>query len=277
MRCTFRIFWPIVVLSVILFANGCSSEAIEALKQENAELRDEIKALETEYEQQVIKNGNLENDNKTLEEKADMRVREYEQLQKKLEQLEQAMDQRNQFTDYTFSQELDAEVALYQEEINKLLKVVEIEDYRIEAGYLLNMFNPMFIQEGNRLSGFEAVSVTKEENEVSRAYNYFIEFKGEFEVDGRIFINQVGSGYVFCTNAEDLFNAPHTYVDRINKNLCFTIKNIEDIEHAVGEELTNMKEEEPLALSAVFSNYKFNFVPETDVQDQATFVRLTGD
>ncbi|WP_391203849.1 hypothetical protein [Psychrobacillus sp. L4] len=240
-----KYLYVIIILS-ILNMSGCSNDGSENdLKQENEQLKKENAKLSVAKEE-------LELDLKiaTLE-----TSRKNDQLTSKITSLQ-------------FDNERQKEL------INRYQKVFEfpISNNRTIAD-ALSIFSPDHVKTNNQIANL-IVSDVKTET-INDATAYFIKFKGEFEVKGSII--RGGSDYSFIVK-ENLETMPHTLWEFEKGVIFFDIRNDEDLRKSLGDKLDDLPEDGQLNIVAVFKNYSYNEIPESDsFPSYAEFVRLVSE
>ncbi|MDF2535558.1 MAG: hypothetical protein K0R18_1717 [Bacillales bacterium] len=145
---------------------------------------------------------------------------------------------------------------------------VEIKNNLVKP---LSIFSPEYIKKGDKIAGLTVSDFYSKEN-VNGSKNYKIDFAGEFTVKGTIVPNKIGEGFGFAFMIDkNLEKLPHTLQEY--EGVYFTIKNGEDLIKALGEKL-KITPFNKLEIEAVFKNYTYNYVPETDIHNAAEFVSL---
>jgi outer membrane murein-binding lipoprotein Lpp len=258
--------WLLLVLIVLMMTpliTGCNSKAeLTNLQQQNDELQDKISQLQK-------KNESLEQIQEQYTLDMERNNEEISSLTNQIDQLE-ARQELALFNDEHKFQLAKGEVELYRNYIKKLKNGSQPE----QGTNILNMYNPAYIEKGDKIADFRVESV-KKESSVSNSNSYFIDFSGEFTVKGRIGLNQVSSTkYYFCVAEADISKLPHTFEQRQSKRLCFLINNEEAFEQAFSEKLETVDFDSEATAEITFTDYNFLFVPETDVMSRADFKAL---
>jgi hypothetical protein len=145
-------------------------------------------------------------------------------------------------------------------------------DLKNELGNSFGVFSPEYSKKGDKVAGHTVTDVYSKENS-NGSKNYKIDFSGEFVAKGTIIANLIGGGFT-VTIENNLEKLPHTLqeFERVN----FTIKNDDDLRKALAENNISFTSFYNLEIEAVFKNYTYNYVPETNVQNAAEFVRLNS-
>lgn len=138
----------------------------------------------------------------------------------------------------------------------------------------LSIFSPEKVQKGSQVAGLTVLDIKKEP--ANGATSYFVDFTGEFEVIGSIIHNQVGGSKYSIMVEEKLVKLPHSLHEFEQRGIFFYVENDEELEKAMGEKLDNLSHTEKLKITAIFKNYSYNYVPESDVSNSAEFVRLAS-
>ncbi|MGM8215651.1 hypothetical protein ACLIA0_08740 [Bacillaceae bacterium W0354] len=161
----------------------------------------------------------------------------------------------------------------YEDTINAYQHVFQqISDTSNVLTEQFSIFSLENIKQGDSVAGLTVSNVTKEERDSNNSY--FIGFDGEFEVSGSVIINQVSGGKYAILVSENLHSIPHTINDYERGVVYFTISNSEALEEVMGEELKELDDFNSVEINAVFRDFSYNYVPETDVSNSAEFIRL---
>lgn len=242
-----KFVYPIIILS-ILSVSGCSNNGSEnALKKENEQLR-------IENEKLSVANEELENDLKIINIETS---RKNEKLNNEISSLQAGNESQ-------------------MEIINRYQNVLEfpLSSNRTIAD-TLSIFSPGQVDIGNRIAGL--IVSDKKEEPINDATSYHVKFTGEFEVTGSIFHSiSGGSKYSFIVT-ENLETMPHTLNEFERGSIYFNIENEDDLLKSLGDQLTKLPEDGQLDIVAVFKNFSYNYVPETDFPNFAEFVRLVEE
>lgn len=134
----------------------------------------------------------------------------------------------------------------------------------------LSIFSPDYTKKGDKIAGLTVSNFYSKDNS-DGSKNYKIDFNGEFVVKGMIVPNMIGGGYTIEIK-NNLEKLPHTF--REFEGINFTIKNNDEIRKALFDKYVNLTTFYNLEIEAVFKNYTYNYVPGTDAQNSAEFVRL---
>ena len=237
------------IILLIWIASGCSNdEAEEELKKEIEQLKQENASLSVVKEDLEL----------------DLKIANAELSRK-----------NDQLTSQITSLQMDLE--MHKELINRYEKVFEfpLSSNRTIAD-TLSIFSPNQVKTDSEIAGL-IVSERKKED-VNDTTGYFIKFTGEFKVRGSI-IHDTGSEneYSFIVK-ENLETMPHTLEQFEKGTIYFDIANDEDLRKALDNILDELSEEDQLDIVAVFKNYSYNEVPETDfLPSHAEFVRVVSE
>ena len=242
-----KYLYPIFILS-ILSLSGCSNNGSEnELKKENDQLKVENESLSAAKEE-------LELDLKILN-------------------LETA--RKNEW--------LNNDITSLQTGNENQLKIIERYQKAFEFSLSnnrtiadsLSIFSPDQVTTGSQIAGL--IVSDKKEEAVNDALSYHVKFNGEFEVRGTIFHDVSGEHEYSFKITENLETMPHTLSEFETGNIYFDIANDEDLLKSVGDQLATLPGDGQLDVVAVFKNYSYNYVPETDFRSVAEFVRLTSE
>lgn len=129
-----------------------------------------------------------------------------------------------------------------------------------------SIFSPEHTKKGDKIAGL-FVSDVKSKMSASGTASYHVNFTGEFEVKGKIITNEADGGYT-CIIEENLEKIPHSLQEF--EGLHFNILNENEFKKSLGDKIDQL----PIEIVAVFKNYSYNHVPETDWGNEAEFVRL---
>jgi len=160
--------------------------------------------------------------------------------------------------------------------INRYQKALElpISNNRTIAN-TISIFSPEQVTVGSQVAGL-IVSDNKEEA-VNDVFSYHVKFNGEFEVRGTIFNDVSGENEYSFMVTKNLETMPHTLSEFETGNIYFDIANVDHLLKSIGDQLATLPEDGKLDIVAVFKDYSYIYVPETDYRSVAEFVRLTEE
>lgn len=139
----------------------------------------------------------------------------------------------------------------------------------------LSIFSLERVKKGSQIAGLKVSDIKKET--ANDSTSYFVKFTGEFAVKGTIFHDVIGgSQYTFVVN-ENLERIPHTIEQFERGSVYFEITNEEEFYKLLSDKLEKIPENGELIIEAVFKNYSYSYVPETDFPSFAEFVRLVAE
>ncbi|WP_391117275.1 hypothetical protein [Psychrobacillus sp. L3] len=236
----------VIIILTILNMSGCSNnESENDIKQENEQLKKENAKLSAAKEELEL----------------DVKIASLE-ASRKNDQL------TNKITTLQFENERQKDL------INRYQMVFEfpISNNRTIAD-TLSIFSPDQVEIDNQIADLIVSDINTEA--INDATAYFIKFTGEFEVKGSII--RGGSDYSFIVN-ENLETMPHTFWQFEKGGIFFDIRNDEDLRRSLGDKLDALPEDGQLDIVAVFTNYSYNEIPESDsFPSYAEFVRLVSE
>ncbi len=242
-----KYLYPIIILA-ILSVSGCSNNGSENdLKNENEQLRQENETLSLAKEELEI----------------DLKILNLESSRKN-EWL------NNEITSLQVGNESQMEI------INRYQKAFEfpVSSNRTIAD-TLSIFSPDQVEIDSYIAGL--IVSDKNEEAINDATSYHVKFAGEFEVRGYIFHDVSGENEYSFKVTENLVGMPHTLLEFERGSINFDVTNDQDLLIAVGDQLDTLPENGQLDIVAVFKNYSYNYVPETDFPSDAEFVRLPSE
>lgn len=240
--------YPIIILS-ILSLSGCSTNGAEDdLKIENEKLKQENELLSVVKEE-------LEIDLKILNLES---TRKNEKLNNKINSLQATNDN-------------------HLEIIDRYQKAFEFPlTNNLTIANSLSIFSPEQVKINSQIAGL-IVSDRKEET-VNGATSYHVKFTGDFEVKGSIFYGVSGAKEYSFIVKENLEKMPHTLWEFENGRIYFDVINDADLLKSVGDKLDTLPEDGKLDIVAIFKNYSYNNLPESDsLSNGAEFVRLAEE
>lgn len=240
--------YPIIILS-ILNLSGCSSNGSEDdLKKENEQLKQENEVLSVVKEE-------LEFDLKILNLES---TRNDERLNNKITLLQATNESQLEIIDR------------YQKAFEFSLP------NNLTIANTLSIFSPEQVKIDSQIAGL-IVSDRKEET-ANDATSYHVKFTGDFEVKGSIFHGVSGAREYSFIVKENLETMPHTLWEFENGRIYFDVINDADLLKSVGDKLDTLPEDGKLDIVAIFKNYSYNYLPESDsLSNGAEFVRLAEE
>ncbi|GAA0327470.1 hypothetical protein GCM10008967_17470 [Bacillus carboniphilus] len=248
-----------IILFMLLFMAGCSNEELESQIEQ---LKGEAKEIKNEKELLQLEVIELE-----------------EQLTRKKEEKNTLKQELEAFSSQNGS--LEGALDIYSELLNE--SEVEfkgvLEAIRNEVGVEklkeLKIFSPENIVVGEQVGDFLVTSVKNEEG-VTGETNYFVQFQGEFEIEGELIANQGASGYLFLVDAKEFLKFPQT-IEHLSSpyKISFKVANTEFLLEEVGDQIEEVDLTfDSFPLRAIFTDYSFNYVPYTDIRSSAMLKKV---
>lgn len=134
------------------------------------------------------------------------------------------------------------------------------------------IFDPETIKEGDIVSGLMVKDINRASPE-----KVDIQFEGYFVITGKLVPNLIG-GTMLSFNSQELYKVPHsTYEMKYynGRGTYFHITNEQDVKKAISAKFENFKDETyHLHMTAVFSDFHYYYLPQTDVSSFARFEKI---
>ncbi|OEH93639.1 hypothetical protein [Bacillus solimangrovi] len=241
-----------LLLSIILLViTGCNNN-IDQLSKENEQLKLENQELNSKNLK--LLSENKEKDSKIQELHTELEIKE---IKSKI-LIEKQLEEHNRII----------------EELTALVDTELTEKYGI--------FNRETINSGDKVSGLTVIDVKKEKQDTGNT-NYFVNFNGQFELKGSVYYSQLHDDYIFRVNTDSTNKIPHTLYnilafrieneDRLKKALGNKIDNLDKLEK-LGPEENVSKLESEVPIKAVFEDFSYVYIPESDAISSAKFVKV---
>jgi cell division protein FtsB len=168
----------------------------------------------------------------------------------------------NEISSLQATNEINKEtIAKYQKSFEHIQS--EIKNELVDS---LSIFSPENTKKGDKIAGLTVSDLNSKESS-NGTKSYHVNFTGEFQINGKLYINEADGGYTLVVE-ENLEKLPHSLQEF--EGLSFNVTNDDELKKALGDKLDKL----PLDIVGVFKNYSYNYVPETDWGNAAEFVRL---
>ena len=137
----------------------------------------------------------------------------------------------------------------------------------------LSIFSPEQVKIDNQIAGL--IVSDKKVAVINDTTSYHVKFTGEFEVTGFIYHDMSGENEYSFIVTENLETIPHTIWEFEKGSIYFDVTNDEDLLKSIGNKLDTLPEGGKLNIVALFKNYSYNYLPESDsLSSEAEFVKL---
>lgn len=264
----------IILLLFPLVLGGCTYKGEETLEQQVLDLQSKLEQLLEEneaYKSEIdILNNEIKDNNRRYKEL-------FEAFSQKV--LEQKVDENT-------TQELGVKIANleigFKNELDR--KREQLWQYRtilhnnkeelkeiIKPDYILNMFDSIFIKEGDEIAGL--IVVKKDVgpmDEYNRPIYEDIEFCGEFEVKGNIYYDQDSNLVKLRINRSELIKIPIPYYTFDMEALDITVLNGDKLIVSTGKRYNDNIE-----VTATYSGFRYYGKVEAEKMIDTTFIKLS--
>lgn len=272
-----KFYLTLVILLLLSFILGsCSNKDKETVNQQVQDLQSELGKLKSENDGYKLEidtlTNEIENSNKKYNEL-------YSGFSKNiLEKLELENEMQNLNDEIL---RLEGNIIGLKNELN--IKIEQLWQYEkllqrnkkelqgiIKPGYILNIYNPVFITEGDKIAGLiveeKHISV---KDELNIPIYEDIKFRGEYKVRGNIYFDKHSNLIKLKISQEQLINIPIPYN---NFNIEFfevTVLNGEELIYSLGN-----KYFDNIEVIATYSGFRHYGKIEAEKMTEITFVEL---
>lgn len=269
-----KLYFKILILLLFsLVLGGCSNKSKETLNQQVSDLQEKLEQLQEEnetYKAEInILNDEIKENNRKYKELYEVFSKKV--LEKKKDE-NMIQDLNNKISDLetNFRNELDRKReqlwqygTILQYNKDKLQEI-------IKPVYVLNIFDSIFIQEGDKIAGL----IVEEKDiglmdEFNRPVYEDIKFRGEYEVKGNIYNDPDSNLIKLRIKQSELIKIPIPYYVFDIEFIDITVLNGDKLIDSIGQRYFDNME-----VTAIYNGFRYYGKIESEKMMETTFIKL---